>query len=331
MKLSELGEFGFIRRLRQQVSDGPGVRLGIGDDCAALELPPGELLLTTTDLLIEQVHFRRDWTDPRSLGRKSVAVNISDIAAMGGTPRHLFLGLGIPAATEAEELEAFMAGFIEAAAEYGAALVGGDTCRSAGPLLISVTAQGSVPAEELVRRGGARPGDAIYVSGTLGDSALALDRLLAGAEPDPWLARRHHDPTARSGLGRALAAARLPSAMIDLSDGLLADLGHVLEASGVGARVELGLVPLSPAFRAALAAAPGLVELALAGGEDYELLFTLDPRHEPQLQRLAAEVGVPLTRVGRIVSPEEGLQILDLQGHPYRPTRLGFNHFQPGA
>jgi thiamine-monophosphate kinase len=258
VNLAELGEFGFIDRIGRAVpAAGTGVVLGIGDDCAALELPAGELLLTTTDLLIEQVHFRRNWTDWRTLGRKSVAVNVSDIAAMGGTPRHLFLGLAVPAGTRVEELDAFLAGFLEAAGHYGATLTGGDTCGSPGPLMISVTAVGAVPEEQLVRRSGARPGDAVYISGTLGDSGLALQLLLAGEAPDPFLARRHHDPEARTDLGRALAQANLPTAMIDVSDGLLADLGHLLKASGVGAAIEAAAIPLSPPFRRALALEPG--------------------------------------------------------------------------
>ncbi|MEJ2202408.1 MAG: thiamine-phosphate kinase [Desulfuromonadaceae bacterium] len=170
MKLSDLGEFGIIERIRQLVAATPGVVVGIGDDCAVLEIPPGEHLLTSTDLLLEEVHFRRCWTDPYRLGRKAVSVNVSDIAAMGGTPRQLYLGLAVPPAFAVAELDAFMAGFLSACSDYGAVLVGGDTCRSPGPLLISVTVEGSVAKQEQVCRSGARPGDAIYVSGTLGES-----------------------------------------------------------------------------------------------------------------------------------------------------------------
>jgi len=327
--LSELGEFGVIARIGAGVGPGAGVRLGIGDDCAALELPPGELLLTTTDLLLEGVHFRRDWTDLHALGRKSVAVNVSDIAAMGGTPRHLFLGLGLPAATTVEEIDAFVAGFLEAAREYGAVLAGGDTCRSAGGLMVSVTAQGSVPEGELVRRGGARLGDGIWVSGTLGDSALALRILQGGGTPDPFLARRHHDPEARPSLGRALAAAGLPTALIDLSDGLMQDLGHILAASGVGARLEREALPLSGPFRSVLAGDPDCIGLALAGGEDYELLCTVPAERESALATVAAQAGLPLTRVGKITPPGGGLVVVDREGRDCTPQRGGYNHFAP--
>jgi thiamine-monophosphate kinase len=327
VKLADLGEFGFIDRIARSIPAAAGVRLGIGDDCAALSLPPGELLLTTTDLLIEQVHFRHDWTDLRTLGRKSVAVNVSDIAAMGGTPRHLFLGLAVPVGMSVENLDDFVAGFLEAARHYGATLAGGDTCRSPGPLLISVTAEGSVPERELVCRRGARPGDAVYVSGALGDSGLALQLLLAGEAPDPFLARRHHDPEARTGLGRALAQTAIPTAMIDISDGLLADLGHILESSQVGATIEATALPLSETFRRALAQEPALFDLALSGGEDYELLFTVPPEREADLAALAKSAEVPVTRLGKITSAAGGLIVLDRDGCPIPPRKTGYDHF----
>jgi thiamine-monophosphate kinase len=326
MKVAKFGEFGLIERIRGAVSAEPALRLGIGDDCAAVEIPPGELLLTTTDLLIEDVHFRRQWTDWRRLGRKSASVNISDIAAMGGIPRFLYLGLALPAESELADFDAFIAGFLQAAGEYGAVLAGGDTCRSPGPLLISVTAQGSVPADEVVTRGGARPGDLIFVSGTLGDSALALRRLQAGETPHPYLAGRHHDPTARVGLGRALAAACLPSAMIDLSDGLLADLGHLLTASGFGAEVWERALPLSAPFQAIMQNEPDVATLALGGGEDYELLFTAPASKAAEVARVAEGAGVAVTGVGRI-GTEPGLIVIDRHGRVQRPQRAGFDHF----
>jgi len=327
LKLAELGEFGFIQRIARSAMPGEGVRLGIGDDCAALSLPAGELQLTTTDMLVEQVHFRRDWTDLRTLGRKSVSVNVSDIAAMGGRARCLFLGLAIPEGVSLEGLDDFVAGFLEAARHYGATLAGGDTCRSPGPLLISVTAQGSVPERELIRRQGARPGDGVYVSGTLGDSGLALQQLRSGRTPEPFVARRHHDPEARTVLGRALAAATLPTAMIDVSDGLLADLGHILNSSRAGAVIEAATLPLSAPFRRALEADPTLLELALTGGEDYELLFTVAPEREAELSELAASAGTPVTRVGSVAEPDKGLLVLDGRGRPIELRRSGYDHF----
>lgn len=327
MKLADLGEFGFIERIRGAVarSEGTGVRLGIGDDCAVLELPPGQVLLTSTDLLIEEIHFRSDWSDWRALGSKCVSVNVSDVAAMGGSPRHLYLGLAIPGTMAMEDLDAFLEGFLETAAGYGAVLVGGDTCRSPGPLMISVTVEGAAPTEQVATRSGARPGDSIYVSGTLGDSALALQRLQADRPVTVELADRHHRPQARVALGRALAEAQLPSAMIDVSDGVLADLGHILEASAVGARLEQALFPLSSGFSQAMDEEPSLFELALSGGEDYELLFTVPADKEHVLAELISDV--PVTRIGTVTEAEQGFLLADEAGQ-VRPVKAkGFNHF----
>jgi thiamine-monophosphate kinase len=325
--LAQLGEFGLIERIRRRNPTGSGLRLGIGDDCAALEIPAGRLLLTSTDLLIEEIHFRRDWTDPFRLGRKAVSVNVSDIAAMGGEPHFLYLGLGLPSDLPLAEIDALLDGFMQAAAENNAVLAGGDTCRSPGPLLISVTVEGSVPPGELVQRRGARPGDLLYVSGTLGDSALALQLLRAGAEVEEGLARRHHDPQARTSVGRRLAKAELATAMLDLSDGLLADLGHLLAASQVGAQLEQKAIPLSDAARLLLAKEPRWQQCALAGGEDYELLFTADPRSRDQIASLAAELAVPLTVIGQITAGD-GLAIIDGRGNRVHPEISGFDHFR---
>jgi thiamine-monophosphate kinase len=327
MKLSDLGEFGFIDRIKAGVGAGPGVRLGIGDDCAVIDLPPGHQLLTTTDMLIEEIHFRREWTGLADLGRKSVSVNVSDVAAMGGVPHHLYLSLGFPKTFPLEGLDSFVKGFLDACRFYGVTLVGGDTCSSPGPLVISVTVEGSVAQGHFIPRGGARPGDSVYVSGTLGDSALALHLLSSGAPVDPFLLERHHNPQARTGLGAALGASGVPSAMIDLSDGPLSDLGHILECSAAGAVVEEGLLPLSEPFRAVLRNSPDLLRLALAGGEDYELLFTVPPEREAELPAIAQQVGLPLTRVGRITVQEEGLTVRTGDGQTYRPAKGGFNHF----
>ena len=327
MKLSDLGEFGFIERIRNRAGS-QGVRLSIGDDCAAVEVKPGELLLTTKDLLIEEVHFRRDWTDLYLLGRKSISVNISDVAAMGGRPRHLFLGLAIATTVSVEDLDAFIAGVLAAADDYGVQLIGGDTCRSPGPMIISVTVQGTVPEKEMVCRSGARAGDAIYVSGTLGDSALALQALLAGKTPPARAAGRHHDPRARVELGRSLAAAGIPSAMIDVSDGLLADLGHILEESRVGGRIEEKDIPLSAEFKDALRLGQASLDLALCGGEDYELLLTVPPSKEGRLAEMARQFTLDLTRIGQIKGKEAGFERVDASGVP-RPATLrgGYNHF----
>ena len=321
-KLHSLGEFGLIRQIQQQAGEAEHLVLGIGDDCAIQQQDSGQELLTSTDLLIEGVHFNRQWIGMEDLGRKSVAVNVSDIAAMGGTPKSLFLAVACPAEISVVELEALIAGFLAETAAYGAILAGGDTCRSSGPLMISVTVQGTVAKGKAIRRSGARPGDSIYVSGCLGDSALALEMLQQGRLPDESLLKRHHTPKARVALGQFLSARQLASAMLDVSDGLLADLQHILDASGVGAEIELACLPLSEAFAGELKSAPQLIDLALAGGEDYELLFASSEHN------LASTEGIelPLTRIGRIC-PERELTIRRADRSIYRCARGGFDHF----
>ncbi len=320
---SRQGEFELIRWIQSQVGGGHNLLDGIGDDCAVEQTAADQLLLTSTDLLIEDVHFRRCWTSMFDLGRKSVAVNLSDIAAMGGSPRTLFLGLGFSRQMVTEDLHAFIRGFIAEAKACNVVLAGGDTCASPGPLMISVTVHGTVSPEQIIRRSGAAPGDSIYVSGTLGDSALALQRLQAGQQPATCLAARLHTPRAQVALGRYLAAGGWATAMIDVSDGLLADLTHLLVASGVGAEISREKVPLSPAFRDACTAEPELFDLALAGGEDYELLFT-SPWADLQ-QRLEPEVKV--TRIGTVCQ-QQGLRISREDGTEYQCRQRGFDHFR---
>lgn len=327
MRLAELGEFGLIDTIRAKAGTMPGVWRGIGDDAAELELPAGHRLLTSTDLLLEEIHFAFAWVSPYDLGRKAVAVNLSDIAAMGGTPRFLYVGLACPAAAEVADLDAFVTGVLDESGEHGVALVGGDTCRSPGPWIVSVTIEGTAPAGEVVGRDGARPGDAILVSGTLGDSALALALWQRGETPEPFLAARHCRPSPRVALGRELAAAGLATAMIDLSDGLASDLEHILQGSGTGGEVHGAALPLSPAFRRQLRQRPELLELALGGGEDYELLCTVPPGRVAEALALSRRGGVPLTEVGTITARAGELQLCAADGRR-QPLRVrGHDHF----
>ena len=327
MKIGELGEFGLIDAIRARVGATPGVHRGIGDDAAELELPAGHRLLTSTDLLLEAVHFDFAWISAADLGRKAVAVNLSDIAAMGGTPRFLYVGLACPADTEVARLDAFVAGVLAEAAAHGVTLVGGDTCRSPGPWIIAVTIEGSAPAGQAIGRGGARIGDLVLVSGTLGDSALALALWQQGAVPPPSLAARHNRPTARVTLGRALAAAGLPTAMIDLSDGVASDLGHILRASGVGAEVWSADLPLSAAFREHLERHPQSLDLALAGGEDYELLCTVPAARLDAALALGTRTGVPLTVIGTVTERATGLRLRGSDGAVKLLQIRGYEHF----
>ncbi|NOQ41755.1 MAG: thiamine-phosphate kinase [Desulfuromusa sp.] len=321
-KKNSLGEFGLIDWIQQQAGGGDHLSLGIGDDCAIQPQRADQDLLTSTDLLIEGVHFNREWTSMFDLGRKSAAVNISDIAAMGGAPQSLFLGIGRPKQISDAEIEAFISGFLAETKLYGAVLAGGDTCSSPGPLMISVTVQGAVATAGAICRQGASYGDAIYVSGFLGDAALAIHLLQSGQQPDSYLAERFHTPTPRVALGQKLSERQLATAMLDVSDGLLADFGHILEASGVGAELELSKLPLSKSFQKELEGDSGLIDLALAGGEDYELVFT------SPLKDLAEQIGLAdsVTRIG-VVSQAPGLRIRKKDGDLYQCQRGGFDHF----
>ncbi|MBT1074747.1 thiamine-phosphate kinase [Geobacter grbiciae] len=326
MRLREIGEFGLIGRISSRVADGAGVRIGIGDDAAATEPTPGRWLLVTSDMLLEGIHFDLAFTDPYRLGRKSLAVNLSDVAAMGGEPRHFLLSLAVPTGVTVEFLDRFTEGMLDLAREHGVTLIGGDTCRSSNGLVISVTLHGEQVPELVVRRGGARPGDHVFVTGTVGDSALGLELLRRG-ERRGWAVDRHLDPTPRVRAGLALAGARLPSAMIDVSDGLVADLGHILDLSGVGACLKLDRLPLSPSFRElAPQMTPNPSLLSLTGGEDYELLFTVPADRSEEVAPLLVETGCAATLIGEITDGR-GLAVVGPDGREIPVTCGGYNHF----
>ncbi len=301
------------------------VVLGIGDDAAILQPPAGCQLVVTTDTLVEGVHFFAD-TDPVALGHKALAVNLSDLAAMGAEPAWFLLNLTLPRPEESW-LAGFSEGLFALAREFNIQLVGGNTAR--GPLTIAIEAHGFVPDGEAIRRAGAQPGDSICVTGTLGDAALALAhrsgrRLLPLPDYDV-LRPRLERPTPRVREGRLLR--RFASSAIDLSDGLLADLGHVLDANGVGALLMRDRVPLSDTYRRHLDSAGW--DLALAGGDDYELLFTVSARAGREFERWQSHFGCPVTCIGEIVSGP-GLTVLDSAGNPYRPAQSGHDHFSGG-
>jgi len=319
-----LNEFDLITRYfaRQPVMR-PDVTLGIGDDAAVLDVPPGQQLVVSTDMLIAGVHFPEN-TDAVSIGHKSLAVNLSDLAAMGATPAWFTLNLSLPQ-SEPEWLEDFCQGMFGLARRHDVALVGGDTTR--GPLTIGIQIMGLVPHGQALRRAGARPGDRIYVTGLLGEAALGL-RVAQGQLklPDEYLANvltQLNRPIPRVLAGLRLRG--LASACIDISDGLAADLGHILTASAVGARIHLKRLPLSPAYDSAFEQVGW--QAALAGGDDYELCFTIPPAHEKALCNASAHFGVSCSYIGDI-EVEAGLRIVDEQGTLYRPGQAGFDHFQ---
>jgi thiamine-monophosphate kinase len=328
MRLSKLGEFGLIERIRSATPQGHGVRVGIGDDAAWLECRSPTFLLTT-DLLVEGIDFKLEWSTFYSLGYKILAVNLSDIAAMGGLPSYLTLSLGIPSDFTTEDLDQFYRGVRFLARRSGVSLVGGDVS-AAARFFISAALIGHCPTAP-VPRSGARPGDDLYVTGTLGDSALGLDlikkkqrRGSRGAVA--YLVRRHQFPTARLKAGALLARRRLARAMIDVSDGLLQDLTHLCKASAVGAEVRENALPLSTAYKA-LAGRKGAVH-ALVGGEDYELLFSVRPRDKRRLEKIKRRLGVPITRIGRCLPAGQGIKLIDGHGRLASFSFTGYDHFK---
>ena len=316
-----MNEFELIRTYfaRQDVARGD-VAAGIGDDAALLQPPAGQQLAVTSDLLVAGVHFLPD-ADPYSLGHKALAVNLSDLAAMGAEPAWFLLNLTLPRA-DARWLEPFCRGMFLLAKDHNVQLVGGDTSR--GPLAIAIEAHGFVPEGKALRRSGARAGDGIYVTGTLGDAALALRHRLGGirlaARDLPVLSERLDRPMPRVREGMALRG--LAHSAIDVSDGLLADLGHILEMSQVGAQIRLDKIPVSPACRSHIRETGW--DLVLAGGDDYELCFTVSEKNTPALEKLQPACGYH--RIG-VIEAAPGLRILDEAGKPYQPRETGHDHF----
>ncbi len=320
-----VSEFDLIERIRARTgTGGEGVRVGIGDDAALLAVPAGMQLAVTADTLNAGVHFP-DTTAPADIGWKALAVNLSDLAAMGARPAWCTLALSAPA-LDAAWLDGFLDGFSALAGEHGIALVGGDTTR--GPLSISITAMGWLPPDAALRRDGARVDDDVWVTGTLGDAAAALARWLAGGEAGltavPALRARLDRPTPRVAAGHALL--RLANAAADVSDGLLADLGHICERSGVGAEVQVDGLPMSPALSAVTAGVEDRRRWQATGGDDYELCFTAAPYRREAIAEALAQAGTTATRIGRIVAGH-GVRALAAAGREWRSPRRGFDHF----
>ena len=343
-RLARLTEQGFIDLIARLARSDRHARpvdsapvLGIGDDAAVLSLSRHLHTLVTTDFLTDGIHFRREWTPGRLLGRKALAVNLSDIAAMGGEPRAFVFGAGFPRSIEPGYARAVARGITSQARRFGVAIVGGDTCASR-TLLLSVTLLGVVEPGREVRRSGARPGDGLYVTGSLGSSAAGLHLLRRGARAGRVTGARaaalraHLDPEPRVLAGRLLGVTRLASAMIDLSDGLSMDLPRLCAASGAGAVVEEAAVPVA---RAAVAVLGGksAAHAALVGGEDYELLFAARPGREGLVRRLARRIGLPMSRVGQVVARERGVRLLTRSGRylPMNELPGRYRHFPADA
>jgi thiamine-monophosphate kinase len=317
-----LGEFELIRHYFAAApcaQAGEGVALGIGDDCALLQLPVGEQLAISTDTLVAGVHFP-DAADPFLLGQRALAVSVSDLAAMGATPLGFTLALTLPRA-EAHWLQAFARGLDHMAQHCAIRLIGGDTTR--GPLSLTLTVFGRLPAGMALTRHGARVGDLLCVGGELGDAAGALPLVLQQRRAEPVIAEallaRYWSPLPQIELGIALRGKA--SAALDISDGLLADCGHIARASSVQLIIEQAQVPVSSALRA-FAGEAGALQCALSGGDDYRLAFTLPPQYLDEL----LQAGWPLRVIGRVAAGQ-GVLLVDEQGRPVALPQHGYQHF----
>ncbi|ACI53260.1 thiamine-monophosphate kinase [Gluconacetobacter diazotrophicus PA1 5] len=310
-------EFGFIRRHFLALA-GEGA-LGLTDDAALLRAPAGRELVVAVDTMVEGVHFLPD--DPAdTVGRKLLRCNLSDLAAMDAMPLGYLLAVTTPPARDEAWFAGFARGLADDQGRYGLSLLGGDTTSTPGPLVLSLTILGHGAPGRALRRNGARDGDGIWVTGTIGDGALGL-RALRGevADPDGFLAGRYRLPRPRLGLGLGGIA----SAAMDVSDGLVQDLGHLARESGVGARIDAGRVPLSPAARQA---GPRWLPTCLTGGDDYELLLAVPPAHEGALREAARTHGVAVTRIGAFDATLSGVQVLDGVGGILALERTGWSH-----
>jgi thiamine-monophosphate kinase len=310
----------------------PEVVLGIGDDCAALDLGGDAYVLWTVDTLVEGVHFELAYSSLKQLGRKSLAVNVSDIAAMGGEPLYALLSLGWPPDRELALALKIGEGLAELGREYGIAVIGGDTVAAPSGITVTVAVLGKVPKDEMLTRAGARVGDHIFVTGALGDSAAGLEILRRGLKPAPEVAEpllmAHLDPAPKVAAGRLLAKHRLANSAIDLSDGAATDLYHICRAGRVGARLEAAAIPLSAGVRMVaqeLGRSP--LDLALKGGEDYQLLFTSPPDRSEQLSQVFRQAGLPQpVKIGEIISGRE-VVLAGADGEEII-SGSGFDHFR---
>ncbi|HEX7776833.1 MAG TPA: thiamine-phosphate kinase [Parvibaculum sp.] len=322
-------EFSLIAELFAPLSAHAPGAFNLTDDAAVFAPATGMETVLTVDALVEGVHFLPG--DPaESVARKLLRVNLSDLAAKGASPRGYLLTAAWRADTPIDWIRGFAGGLAADQRDFGLSLWGGDTVSTPGPLTFSLTAIGEVPAGRMLKRAGAAAGEGLYVTGTVGDAALGLavaqGRLpMARAEDGDALVRRYRLPEPRVSIGPALRG--IATAALDVSDGLMADLAHLCAASGTGARVETGRLPLSTAAARALADDAGLIETVLTGGDDYEILFSAPLDKETEIARLAARTGIAITRIGTTGGAGEGIEAVDQTGRALTLKQLGFRHF----
>ncbi len=333
MQLKEIGEFGFIERFKPHFNDLlSGDIIGIGDDCAIIPANENEDWIVTTDLLMEDVHFLRQSISPFQLGYKSLAVNLSDIAAMGGTPIGSFLSIAIPKDLDVEYLDRFMEGYHKLSQKYNTALLGGDTTKSLKHLAINVTVIGKCSKGKARKRSDAKIGDVICVTGSLGDSAGGLQLLLDGVRTNTfhdYLLNKHHQPEPQIKEGIFLAKENGVNAMMDISDGISSDLKHILKASKVSAEVDIQSIPISDEFRnESVKYNWNAIEKATSGGEDYELLLTVDPKDYDRVSKdFKMQFLKPLIKIGTITEGNPEINWTD-KGKIIELSASGFNHFK---
>lgn len=340
MRLKDIGEERLIRELAERFSSAhPRLTKAIGDDTSVSTQAKDRSLLVTTDLLIEGTHFIKSRTTAYLLGRKALSISLSDIAAMGGAPLFYLVSVALPPQTRKTFVDELYKGLHACASEFGAHLAGGNTAAN-DRIMVSTTVIGEADPKKVVYRSGGKAGDIIYVTGTLGDSALGLEVLsknsLKKAMSGRWAeaVKKHLDPTPRLIAGKLLAEGGLASAMMDISDGLGLDLERLCAQSGAGALVELGLLPVSGEVdRYASGSEGALIRLAVSGGEDYELLFTSPEKNDNRIRRLAKRLSVPITRIGRIIGYDEHgrgrrrVAFTDSSRKAIRIKKAGFVHF----
>lgn len=337
MTLNQIGEFGLLQRIRRKVpARSVNIPVGIGDDAAVLRIPPRRELIITTDMLVEAVDFDPAYGSFRQIGYKALAANLSDVAAMGGRPFAFLVGLAVPGRTPVRAVDEIYSGMLSLARRHRVRLIGGDTSASPKGMLIAVTVLGEVEPGRAVTRSGARVGDRIYVTGTLGDSRAGLEILKRrkrrkGSIPpaiESYLTRRHFFPLPQVAFGRLLGRRGWATAMIDLSDGLASDLRHLCEAGRVGARLESERLPISAALAAyARRRGRSAPDYAIRGGEDFELLFAVREKDSAAVEAAAKRMALPVTPIGVIVSKRRGISMIEKGGREVPLTLRSYEHF----
>ena len=341
MELSQLGEFGLISRAKEIFipSDKEGVVVGIGDDCAAIKLRKGFLLIATTDAIIEGIHFKLDYIQPYQLGIKSININLSDIAAMGGIPLYALLSIAVPQIFSVKFINEFLKGVKDGAKRFKVSIIGGNVSSSKNEFSINMTVLGEVEEKYMTLRKGTEAGDKIFVTGYLGDSAAGLEILKSspGHPSGGWVAavssqwrkklvNKHLMPIPRLKEGRFLAVKKLATSMIDISDGLASDIRRICEESNVGANIFIKNIPISKSLKSKIRNPKSQINLALYGGEDYELLFTVKPENVRKLKSLWKNMKTHITTIGEITG--KGINLINPDGKTIPLKGEGYNHFK---